>query len=810
MPVDACPGPIYPSRARKKTSAEHPTPDLADSAGEYLPLPGAGAAAPASSPEYVDLGLYLTGALAEDAMRAAEEHVFGCPSCREHLYRLRDLKGLLEDRALWNRAPRANAERECLDAAETLLALEDRAPARATQHLARCVACRADISAVLESAAEYAAGTLEALPRTTTVELKKLLAVSETGGLAPTTRAQAAGDLLAPIVLPPVAVAPVATGPAATPTSGTYAEIDAALSTTDRARREGRKATSSRRVLSPRVAKRATSSISKRTTSSSKRVTSAATALEASNRRAATRPVAYAGVFGFSAAAAAAVIVAVLASANSVEPTTPSRSDLIARRPDAGASLPLAPRRAPTATSSTAPTRPPVARDQGERDSLPRPPVSDERPNPRSLEAPGDEPVGEPPEAATGPAPAGPDAQAPATSEPRDGAAPTTVAGGPQAASAAGNPTDGRLRSEPRDPSPLDAAPEDDGATVELELAQLAGSAAVRPRGDEKWSNLTRRDGRLALRSGDRIRTSGGAFLSLAQGAYELSVAPRSEIVVRGAKDGPVLGLTEGRLLCEVESFPESRSLTVATHSGQVTAGDSASGARTTGVIFAMVADDRRTVCSVERGSVACRGARGPARSLAAGTSCAVARGGAASEPTAVAAFDDGWARGLRPQRQPIYEARFDRGDLCGFSGETQDTLTLKRPGAALLFAPLDGNRYWGLSARAPKGKVRPLRASPDTRVEVTFWLERESKVVFQLVNERQSKNYKRDLGSQPAGSWQTETFSIMDLDTYFDPGQSPVREGDMFSEIEVLAGNPGDRWKALLGNLVVYRKLYR
>ena len=49
-----------------------------------------------------------------------------------------------------------------------------------------------------------------------------------------------------------------------------------------------------------------------------------------------------------------------------------------------------------------------------------------------------------------------------------------------------------------------------------------------------------------------------------------------------------------------------------------------------------------------------------------------------------------------------------------------------------------------------------------------------------------------------------------MDLETYYDPGKSPMREQDLVSEIEIFTGDPGDTFRALLDDVVVYRKHYR
>ncbi|MBI3725173.1 zf-HC2 domain-containing protein [bacterium] len=346
--------------------------------------------------------------------------------------------------------------------------------------------------------------------------------------------------------------------------------------------------------------------------------------------------------------------------------------------------------------------------------------------------------------------------------------------------------------------SPLDDPLPTDAAEVTLELKQGGSVAHVR---NKKTTTLTRASGKVALKVGDRLRSaSGGSFLSFEGGTYEVAV--KGDLEVRGAASGPVLGLGEGKLFCEVERLEKGKKFVVVTHSGQI---------EVTGTRFSVETNAKQAVCVVDEGTVVCRGnpPKNDPRSVTAGEKVVLARGQSASEPVpANGAAQNAWAFALMPEREFLYSADFDDGSTQGFLGATVAECAFRGRGLSLLFE-VDSTRFWGMTAKAPRGYMKWFSATPDLRLQFSYWLEQESPVLVQLYNESQQKFFKRDLGKQPAGKWITVTIPIMELETYKDPSKNPVREADKFDDIELYTGDTGDRWKALLDDVMLYRKKY-
>jgi hypothetical protein len=648
--------------------------------------------------------------LPEAEARTVEVHLVDCEACRLKLKELRELKAMLEDRALWRARARdsgmgliAEDGTSCLTAAEMLLALEGKASERAEKHLSSCEGCTHDVLAIEESTEEQATGRLgKADP--------ELLEVLRSVGK------QASDDVLAPIIVIPSA-------------------------------EQGSKRAPKR--IAPRHP--------------SKRITAA----EISTRRRRPRNVTVAGgIFTFAAAAAAAVIVGLLISQNGPQD-----------QPSSGETKQTAKVTAPAVPTEKPRVTPEAPRSQPEKPAV-------------------DEPV-------DAPEPQSPFETTPETPEVAPQEKPETPAPATQADAPKEQP---KKTETPHEPLPLEVAVADDGARIELDLSRLSGNVAIRNAGaaeTDKWAKLAHKDGHVELKPGDRIRSTQGAFLSLDQGTYELSLAPKSELVIRAAAHGPVLGLTDGRVLCEVEKLPTDKHLVVATNAADF---------ECTGTVFSVAADSQKAVCAVEEGTVVCRGQTGDPRPLGAGYALTVTRGAAPGEPKPMAANADAWAHGVRPDRDVVYAATFDRGDLEGFTGETTDVGAFRGVGRSLLFAPIDAktNQFWGLAARAPKGRIKSFKPTLDMRLQFSIWLEKPSHVLLQVLNERQNKYFKRDFGTQPAERWVTLTVPVMDLESYYDPGKSPMREADLISEVEVFTGDPGDTWKALLDDVIVYRKRYR
>src|SRR5262249_44169893 len=132
--------------------------------------------------------------------RATEDHLVECEACRLKLKELRDLKAMLEDRALWRARARDSGVTlalgegtgaSCLSAAEMLLALEGKASERTEKHLESCEGCTNDVLAIEESTEELATGRLEKAE-------PELLEMLKSVGK------QTSDDVLAPvIVIPP-------------------------------------------------------------------------------------------------------------------------------------------------------------------------------------------------------------------------------------------------------------------------------------------------------------------------------------------------------------------------------------------------------------------------------------------------------------------------------------------------------------------------------------------------------------------------------------------------------------------------------
>jgi hypothetical protein len=504
----------------------------------------------------------------------------------------------------------------------------------------------------------------------------------------------------------------------------------------------------------------------------SKRVT-AANARSAKKRRNVTVA---SGLFTFAAAAAAAVVVGLLVS-QSGPVETPGTNHETAKAPPAFREAPVPAKKAPSqpATAGARPSEQPVA-DTAVDAPEPESPFTNE---------PG--PVADVP---------GPQAETPTPAPTGD--APTVARG---------------EKPEPKKVTPPAAPPiapiVDDGARIDLDLSRLAGALAV-SHDSGKWASVGRKDGVLSLKPGDRLRSTQGAFLSLETGTYELSLAPKSELVIRGLAQGPTVGLTQGRVLCEVEKLPQEKHLVVATASADF---------ECTGTVFSVSADAQKAICEVSEGTVLCRGPSsgavspapwsGEAHAIAAGFSVAVLRGQAPGEPKPFVAHDT-WARTVRPEREILLSADFERDDASGFVGKTTDQGAFRGVGRSLVFETLPNDKYWGLTARAPKGKVKQFRPGPDVRIQFSVWLEKESRIELRLLNDVQGKYFKHDFGYQPANKWVTLTTPSMDITAYFDPEKSPIRESDVISEVSILAGQPNDTWRALLDDVQVYRKHYR
>lgn len=351
---------------------------------------------------------------------------------------------------------------------------------------------------------------------------------------------------------------------------------------------------------------------------------------------------------------------------------------------------------------------------------------------------------------------------------------------------------------DPAAPARPEPAIVDDGGRLMLALARLGGQVGLR-RGDGEWRRLRAGPGELELMPGDRLRsTKAGAFLSLEDGAFELCLARDTELVVRGASAGPILGLAQGKLLCEVATLPPDRRFEVRTSDGAFSV---------LGTVFAVEAGAADSRLLVSEGTVEVTNPHGQVR-VPAGRATRVGADRAPAAPEAFDARELAWTRALAPRRQIVYRAEFEGKNLAGFVGELSQAHT-PRGGSALLLSPLPDNRYWGLGAHVPSGHMSGFRADADTYLQFSVFCEQPTAVLIQANNQSQGKQFKQQL-AHPGGFWRTFTVPLLELSTYFDPGENPVRVGDLFVDLQVYAGKPGATGPVLLDDVLIYRKLYR
>ncbi|MGE0707326.1 MAG: FecR domain-containing protein [Planctomycetota bacterium] len=335
----------------------------------------------------------------------------------------------------------------------------------------------------------------------------------------------------------------------------------------------------------------------------------------------------------------------------------------------------------------------------------------------------------------------------------------------------------------------------DDGARLEVALGRLNGSLAISD-GTGTWRKLSRGEGAVSLKPGDRLRSARGGFMSLEDGAFEVCLDQGTELVVRGAAGGPVLGLERGRVHCEVQSLPADRHFVVSTAQGDYSV---------LGTVFAVEARPEASRVLVVEGTVKANNQRGETK-VGAGLAAEIPAAAAPGTPGRYAARELGWAARLRPGRQLLFTTNFDDKKLGGFEGELRPD---GRGGAALELGALSGNQYWGRLAAIQEGRIAGFRPAPDVYVQFSVWVDHPVQVLFQAFNASQKKEFKQTFG-HPGGYWRTFTVSLLELSTYFDPGKNPVRVGDLFTDFEVYAGAPGDAGEILLDDVQIYRRVYR
>lgn len=357
-----------------------------------------------------------------------------------------------------------------------------------------------------------------------------------------------------------------------------------------------------------------------------------------------------------------------------------------------------------------------------------------------------------------------------------------------------------RGRPEPSQPKPSQSLPatrvNDDGGRLQLALSRVAGSLAVSRQGGE-WRKVARSRGELELQPGDRVRSGKrGAFLSLDEGAFEVCLDTNSEVLVRGAARGPILGLERGKLLAEVRSLTADRRFVIATEQGDYAV---------LGTVFAVEANADASRVLVAEGTVAARNSRGETK-VPAGQTATIPREAAPELSGPLARRDLQWARPFRPRRQLLFDVSFDDKKQGGFMGQLERD---GKGGLAMRLNKLEGNKFWGQDASIQEGRINGFRPGPDVYVQFSLWVEQETSVLFQTFNASQKKEFKQFF-AHPGGYWRTFTVPLLELSTYYDPGQNPVRKGDLFVDLEIYAGRPGDEQKVLLDDVQIYRRVYR
>lgn len=710
-------------------------------------------------PDLETIGRHVDGALPPADESRVAAHVLDCDRCRGEVETLDGIQRALGDDRTWLGPSR------CITPGDLLLGLSGGEPLlHVQQHVHGCAACQAELTGLSDALLLHERGTTERVAPGLKSRLKRVGA----------TRFSASGSTIEEQAAP-----------------WTPKVLDNKPAASRR---------TSRRMQSARTSTTARTSGSARVSGTGQSARRRSTKAPAVGGRA-TPPSALGPAWAWATMSAAAMLLVALALA--LSPSRPQGD--VARGPS------IDPLPGPSKPGSRGPlvsdamSRPVPARRSESAPSGAEPSVGEEPsvdttyPLPAELQdalPPEEEPAdAEPPRRAP--------FEAPAPEEPTDA---SRVVGG----SSVRAPLPG-VGSSPEDappPPPPSTDPAlastplvDDGGQVQLALTRLSGAVSlVRA---ETSQGLARGPGALTLQVGDRLRTKtgagAGAFLSLDDGAYELCLDQGTEVVVRAAVGGPVLGLERGRLLAEVTSMPTGKRFVVATAQGTFSV---------LGTVFGVEADATSSRLLVAEGLVEAHSQLGRAE-VAAGTGVSIATGEAPTAPQPVDLGRLAWARPWQARREVLYAAPLDDPrSLNGWQGELTADPTWKSSPGALLLKPVE-NRYWGLVASAPAGRLRAFRAMPDLYVQFSVWSEKTTKILFETLDGTQNKEFKRGLPDAPAGRWKTYTIPVMELTTYFDPGKHPLREGDLLTDLEVYVGEPGESFKVVLDEFVVFRKVY-
>lgn len=713
-------------------------------------------------PAYETLARHVDGALPPSEEPRVAEHVLECTRCRHEVETLEGMDGALKDGRTWLGPSR------CLTPRDLLLALSGGEPLlHVQQHVHQCAPCQGELTGLSDALLLHERGENERVSTGLKARLRRVGALGMDGAadVSSSTVAETAPGFLRrpePVKLPSSAGS-----------SGTSKRASRRMSSA-RTSGSGRASGSTRRRASVKLAPIVRG------------------------------PSAFGPAWAWVTMSAAAMVLVALAIA--LSPARDGRDTARVPTPDPTT-------RRPGATPGNGPKGPLVSDAMSRRGSGPgstshgsetgsstEPGVDSTYPLPAELAdalppaEPGEsieEPAFEPARPTDEPPAVAPAAGSVVRPLPGVDAAPEDAPTPPSQPTGAGNAAP--------------AAPIiDDGGQVQLALSRLSGAVAlVRASGGDAAQGLSRGQGTLMLRPGDRLRTKagagGGAFLSLEDGVYEMCLDQGTEIVVRATEGGPVIGLESGRLLAEVTAMPWDKRFVVATAQGTFSVH---------GTVFGVETDDQSSRLLVTEGTVEAHSQHGKV-DVPAGQSVGIANGGAPeARPADFARL--AWARQWQVRREVLYTASFeDARNLNGFQGDLVTDRTWRGSAGALRLGSAGDNRFWGLLASAPARRLRAFRAAPDLYVQFSIWSEKATHVLFETLNEPQNKEFKRGLPDAPAGRWKTYTVPVMELTTYFDPGKHPIREGDLLLDLEIYAGEPGESFKVVIDDVQVFRKIY-
>lgn len=344
-----------------------------------------------------------------------------------------------------------------------------------------------------------------------------------------------------------------------------------------------------------------------------------------------------------------------------------------------------------------------------------------------------------------------------------------------------------------------------DGGQLTIASSRVVGQLAVRKAGQDKWQAIKRGKAMVEVSPGDELRARGGAvFLTLSAGTeLDLCLADKTNVRIEGAKDGPVLGLGKGKIHCDYDRNFSPQRFVIRTPHSSFSSGTSS---------FGVEVDKDKTTTNVYAGQVFCNYTAGQSAPLAVGRAFVAKYRQAPKDKGKTRAAK--WNRKVRPRRVIVFQANFERGKNKFIGDRVRDS----KGGWSIKGLPAKDNKYWGLLAHLPKGRFGAFRATEDLHVRFSYYLPKSAQLLIQMNNTTQRDNsnqsgryYAKNFGVVEGGVWNTVTINMMnDMTAYFNPGHNIINNLDLFNEIWFYAGKPGEKFKFLVDNIEVFRKVYR